>query len=514
MDYQFKKAAIWSICSIHIQIVAFVNSRGLSPLLSWRHKSVDVIFLPLELKSEPLFVLPTSLGKMAEKQSKKIYDFPGKAKSAVWKHFGFHAIEGDRPVQLNRDYAICKHCQAAIKFTGNTTNQQNHLDKKHGTFVDHKSFARQPTIAQCVGAQVQTQTKLGFHSTKAMEITTAIGEHVILDMKPLSSVESKSSRNILAKAEPRFTVPSRTYYKDTFIQKLYEATKLEIIKEIKAAVGNVSITTDCWTSHATESYMTVAAHFVNNEYELKSYVLQTRELDERHTAEHLAKELENCALEWGLNKPTVVSDNASNILKAVKILNWRSVPCLAHTINLAAKTGLRVNFVSKLLAKSRDIVGYFKRNAYATSTLHKKQSLLQMKELNLIQDVDTRWNSTYDMLERLLNQTAPIHATFAESDIRRDRSVLLTTDEQPSAEELLIVLKELKTATTIVCDQKTPSISMILPVLMKLKKSLSVSDSDSNLVKAVKTAALGNLNTRYIDENLNLHLIVCTLLDP
>ena len=34
------------------------------------------------------------------------------------------------------------------------------------------------------------------------------------------------------------------------------------------------------------------------------------------------------------------------------------------------------------------------------------------------------------------------------------------------------------------------------------------------MVKAVKTAALGNLNTRYIDENLNLHLIVCTLLDP
>ena len=66
---------------------------------------------------------------MAEKQSKKIYDFPGKAKSAVWKHFGCNAIEGERPVQLKRDYAIFKHCQGAIKSTGNTTNQQNHLDK-------------------------------------------------------------------------------------------------------------------------------------------------------------------------------------------------------------------------------------------------------------------------------------------------------------------------------------------------------------------------------------------------
>ena len=165
-------------------------------------------------------------------------------------------------------------------------------------------------------------------------------------------------------------------------------------------MGYVSITTDCWTSHATESYMTVTALFVNNKYEFKSYVLQTRKLDERHTTEHLAKELENCALEWCLNIPNVVSNNASNILKAVKILNLRSIPCLAHTNNLAAKTGLSVNFVTKLLAKSQDILGYIKRNAYATSTLHKKQSLLQMKELNLIQDFDSRWNSTYDMLDR------------------------------------------------------------------------------------------------------------------
>ena len=85
--------------------------------------------------------------------------------------------------------------------------------------------------------------------------------------------------------------------------------------------------------------------------------------------------------------------------------------------------------MSKILAKSRDIVAYFKHNAYATSTLHKKQSLLQMNELNLIQNVDTRWKSTYDMLDCLLSQTAPIHTTFAETDIKRDRSVLLTADE-------------------------------------------------------------------------------------
>ena len=96
-----------------------------------------------------------------------------------------------------------------------------------------------------------------------MELTNAIGEHLVLDLKPLSAVESPSFRNILAKVEPRYSIPSCSYYKDIFIPKLYEKTKLDILSELRDAVGGASITTDCWTSHATESYMTVTAHFIS-----------------------------------------------------------------------------------------------------------------------------------------------------------------------------------------------------------------------------------------------------------
>ena len=450
---------------------------------------------------------------MAEKRGRKIHDFPGKAKSQVWKHFGFYAVEGDGPLKLDKEYTICKICETAIKFTGGTTNQQNHIDKKHGTFAAPKSglnMLKQSTLTEMRDAQ----TKLSFHSHKAMEVTKAICEHLVLDMRPLSVVESPSFRNILAKAEPRYDVPSRTYYKDTFIPKLYETTKSVIISELCDAIGGVSITTDCWTSSATQSYMTVTAHFVTKTHKLKSYVLQTREVSERHSAENLASELQNCADDLGLERPPVVSDNAANILKAVRLLGWRSIPCLAHTINLAAKSGLRVHQVSRILAKSRDLVSYFKRYAYGTSVLHKKQELLQIPVLSLINDVDTRWNSTYDMLERLLGQTAAIHATFTDPAIKKDRLMLFTADEQASAEELLLVLKELKTATTIVCEQRTPSISMVQPVLLKLKRSLVVQEHDSALVKAVKTAALQNLETRYIEDNLVTYLNAASLLDP
>ena len=196
----------------------------------------------------------------------------------------------------------------------------------------------------------------------------------MIDMRPLSVVESPSFCNTLTKAEPRYDVPSCTFYKDTFIPKLYETTKSAIISELCDAIGGVSITTDCWTSSATQSNMTVTAHFVTKTHKLKLYVLQTCEISERNTAKNIASELQKCAHEWGLERPPVVSDNAANILKAVRLLGWRSIPCLPHTINLTAKSGLCVQQVSHILAKSRDLVSYFKRYDYGT-TVHRFSKL-------------------------------------------------------------------------------------------------------------------------------------------
>ena len=85
-------------------------------------------------------------------------------------------------------------------------------------------------------------------------------------------------------------------------------------------------------------------------------MLQTLEVSERHKAENLASELQKCADECGLERPPVVSDTVANIFKVVRLLGWRSIPCLAHNINLAAKSGLRVHQVSLILAKLRDLV--------------------------------------------------------------------------------------------------------------------------------------------------------------
>jgi hypothetical protein len=58
--------------------------------------------------------------------------------------------------------------------------------------------------------------------------------------------------------------------------------------------------------------------------------------------------------------------------------------------------------VSDALASGRKIIGHFKHSPLATSRLETVQTGLGMPVKRLIQDVPTRWNSTFYMTASLL----------------------------------------------------------------------------------------------------------------
>ncbi|KAJ8302381.1 hypothetical protein KUTeg_021368 [Tegillarca granosa] len=209
---------------------------------------------------------------------KEIISFPGKAKSKVWERFGFY--KDPMTKNIEKSHAVCKECRAEIKYSGNTSNLQYHIDKYHAKKLDSPNQPKQLPIFQSFA----NQSKLPFNSSRATAITKSIAEYLILEMKPLTTVESQSFKNMFKVTEPRYIVPSRSYFKETLIPSMYKSTKEAVIYDINRA-NVVSLTTDCWTSHATQAYMTVTAHAISPTWDLTNYVLQTRELPGSHTGE-------------------------------------------------------------------------------------------------------------------------------------------------------------------------------------------------------------------------------------
>jgi hypothetical protein len=317
-----------------------------------------------------------------------------------------------------------------------------------------------------------------FHSTRAQAITLAIAKFIAKDLRPYSVVENPGFIHLINTLDEKYQIPSRAHFSQKVIPDLYQEEKQKVLMDLHKA-SSIAITTDGWTSRNTESYITVTAHYIDSNWILQNKVLQTRVLNDSHTGKNIATVLTECVNEWNLQKNEVkvpiVTDNASNMDVAVKeAAMFPHIKCLAHTVNLAAQKALNIPQVSRLLGRVRRIVGFFHRSSHATHVLTTMQGRLGLPEHKLIQDVSTRWNSAFDMLDRYTEQQAAICSALIELKKNASDIVTLSDTDYSEAESLIEVLKVLKTVTLTLCEESKPTVSMILPIKQKILNAMKV----------------------------------------
>lgn len=286
---------------------------------------------------------------------------PSHFKSSVWKHFGFYKRDGN----LDKTHAICKICRAAIKYTGSTTNLITHLKHQHKVSAAETPSPSESAVARTSSCGTASRTPSAqtiatfFHSPLAVSsarskaITDAIAFFICKDIQPYSVTENEGFQYLLHVLEPRYHIPNRKLFTEKQIPALYDKVRREIAESLSNA-QRVAITVDGWTSCATDSYVTVTAHYIDDEWVLQNYVLQTRVFNEAHTGNNLAVLLQNVCREWNINiKDTaLVTDNAKNMMLAgVGAEMDPHVRCITHTLNLASQKSLKLDRVSEVWQK-------------------------------------------------------------------------------------------------------------------------------------------------------------------
>ncbi|KYO26486.1 hypothetical protein Y1Q_0002123 [Alligator mississippiensis] len=122
----------------------------------------------------------------------------------------------------------------------------------------------------------------------------------------------------------------------------------------------------------------------------------------------------------------MVTDNGANMVKAVYDASFVVIHCVAHIFHLivrdtlegdrAATDGAVTN--TQLISKYMKMLGYFHQSIKVGKMLWEKQAELSIPQHNIMQDVETQWNSTYLMPKRLVEQQKAIHemALLRETD--------------------------------------------------------------------------------------------------
>lgn len=279
---------------------------------------------------------------------------------------------------------------------------------------------------------------------------------IVKEYQPFSVVDDPKFRKFVQMLCPGYKLPSRKTVSNSLIPQAYNKTKDEVNKKIDDAFA-VCVTTDSWTSVNTSNFTAITVHWLNEETKLCSCLLDCVEYNERHTAENLAKLFQEKFEEWGIQNKisAIVTDNAANVVAAVRHGKWGHLACFAHTINLVVQNGLKE--INGSLFKFRRVVEFFKRSSNALAKLNQTQEQMTLPILKLKIDVCTRWNSTWDMLSRLLERKDAILATLAILD--RSKYFDLTAKDWEIAEIAVNVLRIFYDVTNEVSAEKHITIS-------------------------------------------------------
>ncbi|KAK6137046.1 hypothetical protein DH2020_029210 [Rehmannia glutinosa] len=286
---------------------------------------------------------------------------------------------------INPPRASCNYCgtsYAAHPKLNGTTSMWTHLessckkyplrfDKSQKTMHDYKS-AR--------GNQNDNPTIKG-KILNLEEVRKNLAKFVIIDGMPFKVVEGEGFRAYSHSLEPRFEVPrlgTCTFFRDC-MKVFHEEKKIE------------------------KSYKK-AKNMLDHRYlDFGDWKLQNL---------NYMKTIEECLIQWGIDKVfTITVDNASSNDKAVNYLKrkckWKDVilnndymhvRCSAHIVNLIVKEGLEEQ--NEAIMRVRNAVKYVRSSPSRLNAFKKcvEKEKIDSKSLVCL-DVETRWNSTFLMLE-------------------------------------------------------------------------------------------------------------------
>ena len=308
------------------------------------------------------------------------------------------------------------------------------------------------------------------------------------------------------------------------IRQKHELGQVKLRKIVSEEADKVALTTDLWTSSATEAYMTVTLHYISPSWDLRSFILATTAFPECHTGAAIAEELKRVVQRYTTKEKvsSVVHDWAANMELCHAILaedeRWESLHCSAHCLQLCLKAGLSIPTIDRLLGAARKLVGHFNHSVVATEQLKTRQSQMNMTEKKLVKDVATRWNSTFYMLERLLELRWPVTAVLSDETVtkRADHYLDLQSDQWALATDLVDTLRPFEVATTFFSYEENTSLSAVLPVLFGLLDGLKAHADDSVVIRQFKETVADQIKTRRSVQSLDpsSSLVLAAAVDP
>lgn len=390
----------------------------------------------------------------------------GRLTSKVWVNFD---ILSDLD-EFGNMTCKCKNCGTVYS-----------ADSKAGTgnLIRHVKSCKMRTYRD-VGQMLLEKTSSGLKSRvvkyDANEFRELVALAIVQHDLPFQFVEYVGIRKCFSYLHPDVKHITRNTIKADVL-KMFKREKQKLRCELADIPGRISLTSDCWTSLVTDGYISFTAHYVDMSWTLQKRILNFSFLPPPHTGIHLCDHIFSLLKDWRIQKNifSLTLDNASsndvfadNIKGELDLIcngKFFHVRCCAHILNLIVQDGLKE--IDSAVVKVRETAKYCKGSQ---SRKQKFLNCVAHVELDsskgLKQDVPTRWNSTYFMLESALYfKKALIHFHKVDANYIHCPS----SEEWVRVEKIFKFLKVFYAVTLAFSGTKYPTANLYFPNVLKVR---------------------------------------------
>ncbi|KAG0153109.1 hypothetical protein PDIDSM_2068 [Penicillium digitatum] len=311
--------------------------------------------------------------------------------SHVWDHFTQVAHSNDGSPKVMR-----KHCSAILETPYAAKKDANRKDARHGT----TTMTRHLRTSACKRADNTIREPF---SEAAWEDNLL--QFITINRLPFHLIEHPTFRRIISQAHSAPSLPSIPSA-DTVRRRISARVEERQHSTLKLlpADAKISIALDCWTLPFGQAFMAITGYFIDIDWSYRE-ILADHNIQDR---------VFGITTDNASNNKTLVDSLLQALSSDIHVIR---IPCLAHVIQLSlnqlldrlkavpqndtteTKWSDRQSILAKANAQSE--------NHSISHTLNKSQRReafvsLQPSEQALmpLQDVKTRWNSTFLMLRR------------------------------------------------------------------------------------------------------------------
>ncbi|XP_026400245.1 zinc finger BED domain-containing protein RICESLEEPER 2-like [Papaver somniferum] len=288
--------------------------------------------------------------------------------------------------------------------------------------------------------------------------------------------------------------------------------------------GKIALTTDMWTSKQKKGYMVITSHFIDDSWILQSQIIRFMYVPCPHTTEVLSEALMECLLDWNIDGKisTITVDNCTTndlmIKNTLENLSSNSLllggdlfhmRCCAHILALIVKQGLEG--IKGEIELIRNSVSYWKATPKRVEKFEEAARQLNIACTNkLVLDCETRWNSTYMML----NIVIKYQRVFTRLKQREPQYKYFPGEEDWSlAREMCDKLKIFYNFTEKFSGVKYPTTNLFFPSICEIRLSLNEwSKSKFDVIRKMASGMIEKFQEYWMV--INGMMAVAIMLDP